>query len=66
MVNELAAGAFHAQQRNVVLIGSIEAGETHLAIGIARSRIRDGANGRIFDIVDLVDKREPPVNANVY
>ena len=33
-------------------------GKTHLAIAIARACIRDGARGRFFNVVDLVNKLE--------
>ena len=42
LVNDLAAGGFIAQQRNVVLVGGTGTGKTHLAIAIARSCIRSG------------------------
>jgi hypothetical protein len=47
LVNELAAGGFIGQQRNVVL-----------AIAIARSCIRSGARGRFYNVVDLVNRLE--------
>jgi DNA replication protein DnaC len=31
-------------------------GKTHLAVGIARACIHDGARGRFFNAVDLVNK----------
>jgi DNA replication protein DnaC len=37
LVNDLAGGGFIALQRNVVLVGSVGTGKTHLAIAIARS-----------------------------
>jgi len=58
LVEELASGAFLAQQRNAVLIGGTGTGKSHLAIGIARACIRDGAKGRFFNVVDLVNKLE--------
>ncbi len=33
-------------------------GKTHLAIAIARACIRDGARGRFFNVVDLVNRLE--------
>ena len=45
-------------QRNVVLVGGTGTGKTHLAIAIARACIRDGARGRFFNVVDLVNKLE--------
>ena len=58
LVRDLARGAFLAQQRNVVLIGGTGTGKTHLAIAVARACIRDGARGRFFNVVDLVNKLE--------
>jgi DNA replication protein DnaC len=56
LIDELASGDFLEQQRNVVLIGGT--GKSHLAIAIARACIRDGATGRFFNVVDLVNKLE--------
>ncbi len=58
LVRELASGGFLAQQRNAVLVGGTGTGKTHLAIAIARSCIRDGARGRFFTVVDLVNRLE--------
>ncbi len=58
LVKELASGSFLAQQRNVVLIGGTGTGKSHLAIAIARACIRDGAKGRFFTVVDLVNRLE--------
>jgi DNA replication protein DnaC len=58
LVNDLAGGGFIAQQRNVVLVGGTGTGKTHLAIAIARSLIRDGARGRFYNVVDLVNRLE--------
>jgi len=58
LVRELATGAFLAQQRNVVLIGGTGTGKSHLAIAIVRACIRDGAKGRFFNVVDLVNRLE--------
>jgi IstB-like ATP binding protein len=38
--------------------GSTGTGKSHLAIAIARACIRDGARGRFFNVVDLVNKLE--------
>jgi DNA invertase Pin-like site-specific DNA recombinase len=54
----IARGNFLAHQRNVVLVGGTGTGKTHLAIAIARACIRDGARGRFFNVVDLVNKLE--------
>ena len=58
LVRDLAGGDFLAHQRNVVLVGGTGTGKTHLAIAIARACIRDGARGRFFNVVDLVNKLE--------
>ena len=58
LIRDLASGEFLAHQRNVVLVGGTGTGKTHLAIAIARACIRDGARGRFFNVVDLVNKLE--------
>jgi DNA replication protein DnaC len=58
LVQDLAAGHFLAQQRNVVLVGGTGTGKTHLAIAIARACIRDGRRGRFYTVVDLVNRLE--------
>jgi DNA replication protein DnaC len=58
LVRDLASGNFLAHQRNLVLVGGTGTGKTHLAIAIARTCIRDGARGRFFNVVDLVNKLE--------
>jgi DNA replication protein DnaC len=58
LVRDLASGAFLATQRNVVLIGGTGTGKTHIAIAMARSCIRNGARGRFFNGVDLVNRLE--------
>src|SRR5271157_2287567 len=58
LVRDLTSGNFLAHQRNVVLVGGTGTGKTHLAIAIARACIRDGARGRFFNVVDLVNKLE--------
>jgi DNA replication protein DnaC len=64
LIEELASGEFLAQQRNVVLIGGTGTGKSHLAIAIARACIRDGAKGRFFNVVDLVNKLEAEAKSN--
>ncbi len=56
LVRDLAVGDFLEQQRNVVLIGGTGTGKTHLAVSIVRACIRNGARGRFFNVVDLVNK----------
>ena len=63
LVCELGKGNFLAHQRNCVLVGGTGTGKTHLAIAIARACIRDGARGRFFKVVDLVNKLESEVRA---
>ena len=58
LVRDLAGGAFIAEQRNAVLIGGTGTGKSHLAIAIARACIRNGARGRFFNVVDLVNRLE--------
>lgn len=58
LVRDLTSGNFLAHQRNLVLIGGTGTGKTHLAIAIARACIRDGARGRFFNVVDLVNRLE--------
>jgi DNA replication protein DnaC len=63
LVRDLAAGDFLAHQRNLVLVGGTGTGKTHLAVGIARACIRNGARGRFFNVVDLVNKLEVEARA---
>ena len=58
LVRDLATGTFIADQRNAVLIGGTGTGKSHLAIAIARALIRNGARGRFFNVVDLVNRLE--------
>ena len=58
LVRDLAGGAFLEQQRNLVLVGGTGTGKTHLAVGIARACIRQGARGRFFNVVDGVRPSE--------
>lgn len=61
LVRDLAGGGFLQQQRNLVLVGGTGTGKTHLAVGIARACIRNGARGRFFNAVDLVNKLDAEV-----
>jgi DNA replication protein DnaC len=63
LVHDLAGGNFLAHQRNCVLVGGTGTGKTHLAIAIARACIRNGARGRFFKVIDLVNKLESEVQA---
>jgi DNA replication protein DnaC len=58
LIEQLASGAFLDDKRNVVLIGGTGTGKSHIAIGIARSVIRQGRKARFFNAVDLVNKLE--------
>jgi len=63
LVRDLAGGNFLAHQRNAVFIGGTGTGKTHLAVAIARACIRDGARGRFFNVVDLVNQLEAEARA---
>ena len=43
---------------NIVLIGGIGTGKTHLAAAVTASVVRAGARGRYFNTVDLVSRLE--------
>jgi DNA replication protein DnaC len=58
LVRDLIGGNFLAHQRNVVLVGGTGTGKSHVAIAIARACIRDGARGRFFNVIDLVNRLE--------
>ena len=64
LVRDLAGGNFLDHQRNCVLVGGTGTGKTHLAIAIARACIRDGARGRFFNVIDLVNKLEAEARAD--
>jgi DNA replication protein DnaC len=63
LVRELATGGFLAEQRNAVLVGGTGTGKSHLAIALARSCIRNGARGRFYTVVDLVNRLESEARA---
>ena len=56
LIEQLAQGALLESRRNLVLVGGT--GKTHLATAIARQCIRDGASGRFYNVVDLVNQLE--------
>ena len=64
LVRDLATGNFVDHERNVVLVGGTGTGKTHLSIAIARACIRDGARGRFFNVVDLVNRLEAEARAD--
>jgi len=63
LVRDLAGGEFLAHERNIVLVGGTGTGKTHLAIAIARACIQNGARGRFFNVVDLVNRLEAETRA---
>lgn len=63
LVRELATGGFLAEQRNAVLVGGTGTGKSHLAIAMARASIRNGARGRFYTVVDLVNRLEGEARA---
>jgi DNA replication protein DnaC len=63
LVRDLAGGNFLTHQRNAVFVGGTGTGRTHLAVAIARACIRDGARGRFFNVVDLVNQLEAEARA---
>ena len=64
LVRDLAGGGFLEQQRNAVLVGGTGTGKTHIAVGIARACIRNGARGRFYNVVDLVNKLDAEARAD--
>ena len=58
LARALHGGSLLAPPRNVILVGGTGTGKTHLAIAIALNCIRNGARGRFFDVVDLVNRLE--------
>ncbi len=62
-MRDLARGEFLNQQRYVVLIGRTDKGKTHISVAIVRAVIRNGALGRFFNVVDLVNKLEAEARA---
>ncbi|EEZ32103.1 integrase catalytic region [Brucella sp. 83/13] len=58
LVRQLATGAFLAEQHNSVLVGGTGTGKSHLPIALARALIRNGARGRFYTVVDLVNRLE--------
>ncbi|MBF0304613.1 MAG: ATP-binding protein [Alphaproteobacteria bacterium] len=63
LVRDLHAGGLLSPPRNAVLAGGTGSGKTHLAIAIATNCIRDGARGRFFNVVDLVNQLEAEARA---
>ncbi len=61
LVRELHEGGFLAVPRNAVLVGGTGTGKSHLAIAIAANCVRNGARGRFFNVVDLVNQLEAEV-----
>jgi DNA replication protein DnaC len=63
LIRDIATGDFLDKERSLVLIGGIGTGKTHLALGIARARPRNGRRGRCFNVVDLVNKLDAEARA---
>jgi DNA replication protein DnaC len=57
-VRALYDGRFLSDKSNIILIGGTGTGKTHVAIAIARQVIRNGARGKYFNLVDLVNQLE--------
>ncbi len=57
-VRSLYEGSFLAPHSNVILVGGTGTGKTHLAVAIAKQAVRNGAKGRFFNLVDLVNQLE--------
>ena len=64
LIRDMANGDFLQHQRNAVLIGGTGTGKTHLAVAIARACVRNGARGRFFNVVDLVNKLDAEARAD--
>jgi DNA replication protein DnaC len=63
LVRDLHQGGMLSPPRNAVLVGGTGTGKTHLAIAIAAHCIRNGARGRFFNVVDLVNQLEAEARA---
>lgn len=63
LVRDLHAGGMLSPPRNAVLVGGPGTGKSHLAIAIAANCIRNGARGRFFNVVDLVNQLEADARA---
>ena len=57
-MRSLHSGSFLPGRRNVVLVGGTGTGKTHLASAITANVVRNGARGRYFNTVDLVNRLE--------
>jgi DNA replication protein DnaC len=58
LVRSLYQGSFLSEKSNVILVGGTGTGKTHLAVAIARQAVKNGARGRFFNLVDLVNQLE--------
>lgn len=56
-------GSILNQQRNLVLVGGTGTGKTHISLATERAVIRNGARGRFFNVVDLVNRLEAEAHA---
>jgi DNA replication protein DnaC len=57
-VRHLYDGNFLVDHTNIIMVGGIGTGKTHLAIAIARQSIRNGRKARFFNGLDLVNQLE--------
>ncbi len=63
LFEELSQRGFLDQTRNMVLVGGTGTGKTHLAVALARAWIRNGARGRFYNVVDLVNRLQDEQHA---
>jgi DNA replication protein DnaC len=63
LVRDLHKGGMLSPPRNAVLVGGTGTGKSHLAMAIAANCIRNGARGRFFNVVDLVNQLEAEARA---
>ena len=61
LIHQLADGALLAARRNMVLVSGTGTGKTHLAVAVTRMCIRNGATGRFYNVVDLVNQLEAEI-----
>lgn len=57
-IEQLAAGQFMEEARNLILVGGTGTGKTHLATALGVSAIHQGKRVRFFNAVDLVNRLE--------
>lgn len=57
-IQNLYAGHFIEDKRNIVLVGGTGTGKTHLGISIAAHAVKNCRKARFFNVVDLVNQLE--------